>query len=127
MFLQVEEEESGPASPVFNKAHKPPARGQRHQKKPRMIVTKHPVVRSTKSKKAKSRKSLELDSDEGVELEFGDVDKTPSRKEYWRSTRRFSPLGFLMVLCTSGLDTVTTATSRRRRKSQNHQVPRVTT
>jgi len=61
-----------------------------------MIVTKHPVVRSTKSKKAKSRKSLELDSDDGVELEFGDVDKTPSRKEYSRSTRRFSPLGFLM-------------------------------
>ena len=79
------------------------------RRRPRMIVTKHPVVRSTKSKKAKSRKSLELDSDDGVELEFGDVDKTPSRKEYSRSTRRFSPLGFLMVLCTSGLDTVTTA------------------
>ena len=56
------------------------------RRRPRMIVTKHPVVRSTKSKKAKSRKSLELDSDDGVELEFGDVDKTPSRKEYSRST-----------------------------------------
>ena len=83
---EVEEEESGPASPVFNQAHKPPGRQKRKPRmpseKPRMIVKKHPVVRSTKGKQAKSRKSLELDSDDGVELEFGDVDKTPSRKEY---------------------------------------------
>ncbi len=75
-----------------------------------MIVTKHPVVKETKRKQAKSKRLLELDSD-GGRVKFGEVDKTPSRKEYSRSTRRFSPLGFLMVLCTvtSGLDTVTTA------------------
>ena len=82
---EVQEEESGPASPVFNQAHKPPARGQRtgknhqkrpsknHQKRPRMIVSKHPIVKETQLKQAKSKKSLELDSDDGEEVEFGDL------------------------------------------------------
>jgi hypothetical protein len=77
---EEEEEESGLASPVFNK---PPARGQRtgksHQKKTRMIVTKHPLVEETKRKQAKSKKSLELDWRK----------RRVWTQEYSRSTRRF--------------------------------------
>ncbi len=41
------------------------------RKKPRMIITKHPIVRATKRKPAKSKKSPGFDSDDGGEVEFG--------------------------------------------------------
>ncbi len=51
---EVQEEESGPASPEFNQARKPPARVQRtgksHQKRSRIIVTKHPIFEETQRK-----------------------------------------------------------------------------
>ena len=85
----------------------------------RMLITKHPTTKNKPiSKKAKphhvvvskkSRKSVAPDISDASDIEN-------SSGYSLGSTRAFSPIGFLMVFCSSGLETPLTGSDSVKRK-----------